>query len=228
LASNSRHEVFDMKGQHRQTGFTLLEIMVSMTLTAMLLGMLSAGIYSVVNDWQNETSVLDESLDNALVLLQIERALFAAFPHSYIDYEETLDRQIYFFGDESEMRWVSTVSPQRRTGLTAWRLGSDFEEGLQLTLTSAYSDNPDTRFDELEPTTILKNYRAEFSYLVQRNDEEKEWLDEWDGIEMQSLPLAVYIILTPIDELLDEETLEVLAAIKTWRHEDIQPSIPPI
>lgn len=217
-----------MKERQKQSGFTLLEIMVSMTLTAMLLGMLSAGIYSVVNDWQNETSVLDESLDKSLVLLQIERALFAAFPHSYIDYEGTLSRQVYFHGDENEMRWVTTVSPQRRTGLTAWKLSSDIEEGLQLTLTPAFSDNPDSRFDELEPTNILNNYTAEFRYLVQRNEEEKEWLDEWDGIEMQSLPIAVYIVLYPIDELIDEETLEVLAAIKTWRHENLQPSIPPI
>ena len=217
-----------MNNRRTQSGFTLLEIMVSMTLTAMLLGMLSAGIYTVVNDWQNETSVLDESLDKSLVLLQIERALFAAFPHSFIDYEETLNRQVYFYGDEQEMRWVSTVSPQRRTGLTAWKLVSDFDEGLQLTLTPAFSDNPDSRFDELEPTTILNNYTAEFRYLVQRNEDEKEWLDEWDGREMQSLPIAVYIVLTPIDELLDDEILEVLAAIKTWRHEDLPPTIPPI
>lgn len=201
--------------------------MVSMTLTAMLLGMLSAGIYSVVNDWQRETSVLDETLDKSLALLQIERALVAAFPHSYIDYD-SLDRVVYFDGQPNEMRWVSTVSPQRRTGLTAWRLTSGFSEGLQLTLTPAYSDNPDVRFEELEPMLILPNYTAEFRYLVQRNEDEKEWVEEWDRTEMRSLPRAVHIILRPIDETLDEDVLEVLAAIKTWQHEDIQPNISPI
>jgi len=193
----------------------------------MLLGMLSAGIYSVVNDWQNETSVLDESLDKSLALLQVERALYAAFPHSYIDYD-SFERVVYFFGNEFEMSWVSTVSPQRKTGLTAWRLISDFDEGIQLMLTPAFSDNPDFRFEEMEATTILPNYRAEIRYLVQRNEEEKEWVDEWNGMEMQSLPIAVHIVLTPIDELIDEEVLEILAAIKVWQHEDIQPTIPPI
>ncbi len=216
-----------MARRTRQQGFTLLEIMVSMTLTAMLLGMLSAGVYSVVNDWQNETSVLDETLDKSLVLLQIERALFAAFPHSYIDYD-TLEREVYFDGYEDEMRWVSTVSPQRRTGLTAWRLTNDYEQGLQLTLTPAYSDNPDVRFENLEPTLILPNYTAEYLFLVQRNEDEKEWVDEWVSEDMRSLPIAVQIILTPIDDRLDDEILEVLAAIKTWQHEDIQPTIPPI
>jgi len=216
-----------MARRTRQQGFTLLEIMVSMTLTAMLLGMLSAGVYSVVNDWQNETSVLDETLDKSLVLLQIERALFAAFPHSYIDYD-TIEREVYFDGYEDEMRWVSTVSPQRRTGLTAWRLTNDYEQGLQLTLTPAYSDNPDVRFENLEPTLILPNYTAEYLFLVQRNEDEKEWVDEWVSEDMRSLPIAVQIILTPIDDRLDDEILEVLAAIKTWQHEDIQPTIPPI
>ncbi|MDG2176573.1 MAG: prepilin-type N-terminal cleavage/methylation domain-containing protein [Gammaproteobacteria bacterium] len=216
-----------MRNTSKQSGFTLLEIMMSMTLTAMLLGMLSAGLYSVVNDWQNETSVLDETLDKSLVLLQIERALFAAFPHSYINMDR-LSRVVYFNGDESEMRWVSAVSPQRRNGLTAWRLTSDSVDGLQITLTPAYSDNPDVRFEELEPTVILPNYEVEFRYLVQRNDDEKEWLDEWAGEEMQSLPIAVHIIFSPIDEELDEEVLEVLAAIRTWQHEDIQPNISPI
>lgn len=216
-----------MKASAGQSGFTLLEIMISMTLTAMLLGMLSAGLYSVVNDWQNETSVLDETLDQSLVLLQIERALVAAFPHSYIDYD-SLERVVYFYGDEAEMRWVSAVSPQRRTGLTAWRLVSDPAEGVQLTLAQAYSDNPDTHLEELTPVSILGNYTAEFRYLVQRNEEEKEWLDEWSGEELRSLPIAVHIVFTPIDDSLNEEVLEVLAAIKTWQHEDIQPSIPPI
>jgi len=214
-------------GHRQQAGFTLLEIMVSMTLTAMLLGMLSAGVYTVVNDWQRETSVLDETLDKSLVLLQLERALFAAFPHSYIDYD-SLDHNVYFYGDETEMRWVSTVSPQRKSGLTAWRLTSDIDSGVELTLTPAYSDNPDTRLDELEATRLLPDYIAEFRYLVQRNEEEKDWIDEWLGEEMRSLPIAVHIILTPIDDEFDEGVLEVLAAVKNWKHEDIQPTIPPI
>lgn len=211
----------------KQSGFTLLEIMVSMTLTAMLLGMLSAGVYSVVNDWQKETSVLDETLDESLVLLQIERAIYAAFPHSYID-RDRFARFVYFYGTENEMRWVSAVSPQRRVGLTAWRLTSDINDGVQLTLTPAYSDNPDVRFEDLEPTTILDNYTVQFSYLVQRTEEQKEWIDEWAGEDMQSLPIAVHIVFTPIDYELDDEVLEILAEIKTWQHEDIQPTIPPI
>ncbi|MES2626958.1 MAG: prepilin-type N-terminal cleavage/methylation domain-containing protein [Pseudomonadota bacterium] len=205
-----------------QSGFTLLEMMLAMGLSALLLGMLSAGVYSVVNDWRNETSVLDVTLDKALVMLQMERALMAAFPHTYVD-EQRLSRYVYFQGSENELRFVSATSPQLQPGLTAWRLQSDESKGLELTLTPAFSDNPDVRFETLTPKSLLPDYIAEFHYLVQRNFEEKEWLDSWDGEELQSLPLAVHIVLRPLDDD-NDEVLELVAPIKTWRHEDIEPS----
>ena len=70
--------VSSVKAHPRQQGFTLLELIVSMTLTALLLGMLSAGMYSVVNDWTRQTDGLDQAIDKSLVLLQIERAMEAA------------------------------------------------------------------------------------------------------------------------------------------------------
>jgi general secretion pathway protein J len=212
-------------GQHRQRGFTLLELMLAMGLSALLLGMLSAGVYSVVNDWRSETNVLDVTLDKALVVLQLERALMAAFPHSYVD-EQRLSRYIYFQGTENELRFVSTVSPQLQPGLTAWRLQSDDTKGLELTLAPAFSDNPDLRFETLTPVALLPDYVAEFHYLLQRNSEEKEWLDSWNGEELQSLPIAVHIVLRPKDAESNDEVLELVAPIKTWRHEDIEP-IPP-
>lgn len=211
--------------QRKQHGFTLLELMLAMGLSALLLGMLSAGVYAVVNDWRRETSVLDVTLDKALVVLQLERALMAAFPHTYMD-NERLSRFVYFQGTENELSFVSAVSPQLQPGLTAWRLQSDDSDGLELTLTPALSDNPDVRFDVLTPLSLLPDYAAEFHYLLQRNSEEKEWLDSWDAAELQSLPLAVHIVLTPLDDSSGNEILEIVAPIKTWRHEEIDPVVP--
>lgn len=217
-----RHAMTDRRPR-RQRGFTLLELMLAMALTALLLGMLSAGVYTVVNDWQDETSVLDETLDKSLVVLQLERALLGGFPHSYIG--EDLARHVYFDGDESALAFVSAVSPQRAAGLTAWQLESG-DDGLQLKLTPAFGDNPQTRLDVLEPTLLLPGYRASFRYLLQRNPDEKEWLDEWDGAERQSLPLAVHVVLSPLDGDREELPLEIVAPIRAWRHVEIEPVVP--
>lgn len=206
-------------------GFTLLELMLSMALTALLLGLLSAGVYAVVNDWQDETAGLDETLDKALVVLQLERALLAAFPHTYVD-NERLTRNIYFEGDEEALSFVSVVSPQHRTGLTAWRLQSAAEQGVLLALAPAYADNPDARLNAFEPVVLLPGYRATFRYLLQRNTEEKEWLDEWRGTEQQSLPRAVHIVLTPLAADTREPELEIIAPIRSWQHIEIEPIVP--
>jgi general secretion pathway protein J len=209
----------------KQHGFTLLELMLAMGLSTLLLGMLSAGVYAVVNDWRRETSSLDVALDKALVVLQLERAIMGAFPHTYMD-EQRLARYVYFKGAEDELSFVSTVAPQLQPGLTAWQLQSDDRDGLNLTLTPALGDNPDARFETLSPLSLLPDYTAEFHYLLQRNSEEKEWLDEWDGAELQSLPIAIHIVLSPIDEQSNNEVLELVAPIKAWQQEDIAPILP--
>jgi general secretion pathway protein J len=208
----------------RQRGFTLLEIVIAMTLTAMLLGMLSAGLYSVVNDWKRETSSLDSGLDQALSVLQLDRALQAAFPHTYVD-PERLARFVYFEGEEDRVRFVSTVSPQRESAMMAWQLTSSRDDGVQLTLTPAFSDNPNARLDELTPVALLPHYTAELRYLVQKNSDTKEWLDKWDGSERQSLPIAVHIKFTPIDSNSKdkEQVLEIVAPIRGWRNPEIEP-----
>lgn len=204
-------------------GFTLLELILAMALTALLLGMLSAGVYAVVNDWQDETSELDLALDKTLVLLQLERALTGAFPHTYINDE--FERHVYFEGADNALDFVSAVSPQRKAGLTAWRLYND-DDGLMLKLTPAFADNPGARLEDLESSLLLRGYRASYRYLLQRNPEEKEWLDEWNGGEQQSLPLAVHIVLTPMDDARDETELEIVAPIRAWRHVEIEPIVP--
>lgn len=202
-------------------GYTLLELVLAMTLTAMLLGMLSAGLYSVVNDWQRDTSGLDRALDKSLAVLQLDRALQAAFPHTYID-SERLSRFVYFNGDSSSISFVSTVSPQRSGGLTTWQLVSDERDGVQLKISPAYSDNPDERLEALDAVTLLPDYRAELRYLAQKADG-KEWQDEWQGSERQSLPLAVELVLRPLRRDSDADVLEILAPIRTWRNPDLQP-----
>ena len=204
---------------HYKSGFTLVEVILALALTTLLLGLLSSGVFIVTGDWNRNADVLDESLDEALAVLQIERALHGAFPHSYTNME-TLSRQLFFSGESDYLGWVSTVSPQRTPGLTAWELFNVEDEGVYLTLVPAFSDDPSLRLQEAKPMLIFPDYQIEFSYLYEELDENRLWSEEWEAEELLSLPLAVYVRLEPYDE--DEEVLEVLARVRNNLHRSIQ------
>ncbi|MCH7816359.1 MAG: prepilin-type N-terminal cleavage/methylation domain-containing protein [Proteobacteria bacterium] len=210
--------------RHSETGFTLIEVMLAMALTAMLLGLLSTGVYIVAEDWNRNSDFLDASLDEALAILQIDRALHGAFPHSFTN-EETLSRQIYFVGEDDYLSWVSSVSPQRSAGLTVWEMFWVDDEGVYLSLVPAFSDNPTQRLEDAEPILILPNYEVAFSYLFQDLNETKVWRDEWIGEELLALPLAVYVRFTPFNEIAQrKQELEIVARIKSSEHRSIRPS----
>jgi len=209
----------------KQQGFTLVEVVLALSLTTLLLALLSTGVYVVADDWNRNSDVLDASLDEAMAVLQIDRALQGAFPHSYTD-EETLSRLIYFQGSDDYISWVSAVSPQRDAGLTVWELFPVQDEGVFLKLVPAYSDNPQERMEQAEPRLMLPGYDVAFSYLYQELDESKVWRDDWDGVEFLSLPLAIYAVFTPFDlSADDDETLEILVPIRNNQHRSIRPNI---
>jgi len=209
------------KEKINNSGFTLIEVILALGLTSLLLGLLSTSVFIVAGDWNRNSRALDETLDEALAVLQIDRALHGAFPHSFTN-EETLSRQIFFTGEEDYLAWVSTISPQRLPGLTTWELYSVPDEGVYLGLVPAYSDNPGVRLEESLPTLIFPDYDIEFSYLYEELEENKAWTDQWEAQELLSLPLAVHVRLTPYDNT--QEELEILARVRNNEHRSIRPN----
>ena len=205
----------------KHPGFTLVEVILALALTAMLLGLLSTGVFVVAEDWNRNSDILDESLDEALSLLQIDRALHGAFPHSYTN-RENLSRQIFFVGEDDHLSWVSTVSPQRTAGLTAWELFWEDDEGVYLNLVPAFSDNPAARLEDAEPQLILPGYSVEFSYLYEELDENLVWTDEWSGEELLGLPLAIYVRFESFEDRND--VLEIVARVRNNQHRSIRPN----
>lgn len=207
--------------QKRSTGFTLIEVVLALGLTTLLLGLLSTSVFIVADDWNRNSDVLDQTLDEALAILQLDRALHGAFPHSFTD-EETLARQLFFSGEDDYLSWVSTVSPQRAAGLTTWELYSIAGEGTYLNMVPAFSDNPTQRLDDAEPVLLLPDYEVEFSYLYETLDANKVWIAEWEAQELLSLPLAVYARFIPNGG--NKVPLELVARIRNNEHRSVRPN----
>lgn len=210
-------------------GFTLLEVLVAVSLSALVMLVLSMGMNVIIKDWMRSGNHLDESLDTVLTVLQIERAITGAFPHTYVDEKEKKE-YVFFEGEEDKLTWVSTVSPGRQSRLTAWQLlPSEEEKGVELRVVPAFADNPMERLEEEETDSFLafEGYKAEFEYLYidDKFDSENEWQEEWEGKKRQSLPNAVRLRLTPIDND-GKQPMEIIAMILAHTHQTLQPIKP--
>jgi len=209
------------RGTGTKRGFTLLEIMIALTLSVVLLGMLTAGMRMVVDEWQDSNSPFESEIETSLILLQLEQALLGATPHSYID-QDTLAQNVFFIGADDSITWVSTVSPQARQEMTAWQLQGGDRDGVRLKTTPAFADDPTERLENATGVVLLPGYDMTVSYLTLDDLDRTDWLEEWDGAEYQELPMAVRLTFSD-SERPSDESIELVLPILGRQHETIQP-----
>jgi len=225
--------VYDMSIQpkiiHRKshTGFTLLELLIALTLSTLVMLLLALGMHTVLKEWSRSSNRLEESLDKVLVLLQIERALEGAFPHLYYDSDEK-EQHIFFQGEEEKIAWVSMVSLGRQPGLTAWQINPNDEEegGIEIRIARAFVSDPTEQLEEhTTPIPELAGYKTYFEYLYvdEKIEEDTKWLTEWDGEKRRSLPHAVRLSLESENDDVGD-SLEIIAVIQAYQHQTIKPN----
>ncbi|MDM8569013.1 prepilin-type N-terminal cleavage/methylation domain-containing protein [Thiotrichales bacterium HSG1] len=211
----------------KNKGFTLLELLIALTLSTMVILLLAVGMNIVMTDWERSDNRLENSLDKVLILLNIERALEGAYPHTYF-HEDDNKKYIFFEGEEESMAWVSTVSPGRHLGLQIWQLSpSEENDWVQIKVTPAFAGDPTERLEiESDSLTVLEGYKATFEYLYKDDklDDETEWVDKWSAKKLQALPNAVRVKLESDDN--DVEPLEIVALIQANQHKSIRPVKP--
>ncbi len=209
-------------------GFTLLELVVALTLSSLIMLMLAVGMNTVLNEWSRSGNYLDESLDKILILLQIERALMGAFPYTYRDPDEN-KKYIFFEGAEEQLAWVSTVSPGRQSGLMTWQLLPNKDDtGVEVRLVPAFVTDPTKRLEkEATMVTALAGYKVSFEYLYvdEKIEQDTKWLKEWSAKKLQSLPYAVRMRLEGQTDP-SEQAMEVIAFIPAREHQTIRPVKP--
>lgn len=209
----------------QQTAFTLLELLLALTLSTFVMLTLAMSMSIVIKDWERANNYLDANLDQVLVMLQIERAFTGAFPHTYRKEKENKPT-LFFVGEEDTVTWVSTVSPGRKPGLTAWQLSpSEEETGVDIRIVSAFAGDPMENLEDATPIMVFEGYLATFEYLYkdEKIEEESEWEKEWLAEEHQSLPSAVRMRLEKKEVTNDEQSLEMIALILANEHQSIRP-----
>lgn len=179
----------------RQTGFTLVEMLLAMTLMSMLLALAYGGLRASTRATEKGQQILEDSsrirMAHQFVRKQINQMMPLAF---YQD--ESSDQRTVFLGDSQGIRFVAPMpgylgygGPQVQE--LYFERG---DEGLELVLSHALLQGFEESFlYQAEPIFLLGDIKsASFNYLGRdENGELDAWVQTWEQVDM--LPAAVSV-----------------------------------
>lgn len=167
----------------RAQGFTLLELLIGMTLVGFILTLLFAGLNLGTRSWEAGERRMVTSSRQAVVVDFIRRALEQTYPLRWrVDNED----QLAFAGEAESLRFVGTVAMHDGASgnhLIALDL-TDGETGRDLVMRWQLPDPRAPGFEPLEqaqPKVLVKAIKGmTLSYFGSQDDtEEPTWHDQW-------------------------------------------------
>jgi general secretion pathway protein J len=187
------------KSQITNCGFTLVEIMIALTLLSMILLLLFGSLHTISRSWQSGLVKINKNDEIRLVSDYIRRQITQSVPLLWINQDG--DRLV-FYGEQNELTFTSTL-PTHRGGGGLYFITlkvSDTGKSKQLDL-NYYRANPGVSpfdpppFDEQTQVTLLENIEAiNFVYYGHDNpDDDPKWHDSWQNEE--TLPKLVRLTI---------------------------------
>lgn len=171
----------------RAGGFTLLETVIAITLLAMMLGLLFAGLRTGVRAWDAGTDRGDRADQLLLTYSFVRKELSAAFPWRFKD---PLAVRLAFSGERERVRFVSMRPAELGGGGLAFvsfekasAKGAERAGRLVMRRSPALSDAKDFEaVESTEPFTLAEGVTdLRFEYFGAENDTAKPaWSDSWD------------------------------------------------
>lgn len=180
----------------RPQGFTLLEVVIALTIVATLLVIMFSGLRVGVAAWQRG----DEhalALERTRSLTQvITRALGAAYP--YMASATTREQaRLLFEGERGRVAFATATPPFPGAGpvaFTAVTLAHTAAPAPGLAVTQKVLPNENPFDEDLKPLLVDASVTdVSFRYLSESSG---EWIERWDGPREKALPRAVEVTLT--------------------------------
>ena len=214
----------------RDSGFTLLELVVTLTILGfvlvMVLGLLRLGITS----WERGEAKADHYQKQRIVLNLLSQQVKSSFPYK-IKAQKAEGDYIGFLGARDSLRFVSTfsITAKRPEGLVfvIYRVeeGQDSEKLLKVFEKRVLNKDFMEETPEEEKFLTLLGDLSEFGFeYFQEGEEEEEvgeWVESWDGKDKRELPRQMRMIAKWGGEKKErEETLTTLVSIPTLRYDD--------
>ncbi len=186
-------------------GFTLLEVIISLTITAVMLVIIFGAMRVGVRAWEKGEEDLDERLRNRVVLDMMKRQLASVAFREQKEGEK--NRFLFVKGDKTSLRFISNVAllPSNEFGAVFVRYNVEDDvdsDGKRLDMLEKNlvfidpEDDPD-KFGRDDTLPILSGISdVSFNYLKRGEEGDEEWQDSWDPDTEKGFPAAFKVEIT--------------------------------
>ena len=202
-----------------QNGFTLLELMISLTIVGLILVIVFGSLRIGVRAWEKGEKDVEMRQRERIVLDLVKRQIASIFVRVVKDKDV---RPFFLKGDGESMEFISRIPmvPGNRAGLVyvKYVVGAGdggkkrlmFSEKNTYIIEKVMEDQAEDEFFELIPGAE----NIEFEYLRGPSEDEEEsvWQETWDPDSDKGVPVAVKIIF---QDSKDEDPIHVIAPIKS-------------
>lgn len=218
----------------KRRGFTLLEVMVTLTILGFILLMIFGGIRLGLSAWHKGEEIQEADQQVRIGEQLLLRQIKSAFPYKIKNSKAGGD-YLFFEGNAQTLKFISTYSLRNRSSAGLVLVTYEFQkkddgEGIlfwreQRVLTKDFSEEYSTP----EPGHPLWRYIKDISFdYYQEEDASKtkvaEWVREWSAKERGELPAAVRLkILYGKETDMYPKQILLLVNIPASRWEEIKP-----
>lgn len=176
----------------KKNGFTLLELLLSLSITGIILIIILSALRLGIDSWEKGEKEIKKMENLSMTIYKISEEIKSIYPYII---EEFGNEQLQFIGKEDSISFV-TVS-QNGFKWVEYYMNND-QNNLYKGLLVRFGNLPSSKsFDsssgmvvEIDPDVIS----IEFEYLF-RLDNEERWFKEWNK-DSNTLPNAIRIKIT--------------------------------
>lgn len=178
----------------KPNGFTLIEVIIAMTLLSLILVLLFSTIFTANKSWQSTERKIEHNDELRLVSRFIQRQITQMTPLLWSDNKK---QKLLFSGKNNEISFTTTLPAHRGGGgvqlVTLKMNNTDGINHLDLYYRYAGGDIFPFDNDNFEQVTLLENIKnIEIAYFGrEKEDQEPQWQDEWQNDDF--LPLLISI-----------------------------------
>jgi len=201
----------------RAAGFTLVELLLAITLMSILLGLTYTGLRAATRSSQRGELLLAAGGELRAAHQFIRRQLNQMLPLSYAESDDAEAVRIVFEGDAAHIKYVAPMPGYLGTGgpqVQVVEVADDGDGGFVIRFSHALLQGfTEERLHDRDPVLLLEGVKsAEFAFLGK--DEEGEltdWSNTWD--QPEQLPVAVRLDVE-FEEGLRVEWPELAAGVR--------------